>query len=97
MSQTQVRNAQYALEVDPQNTKHVLVHKFTKDLELLETYHINIHPTFTICSCWAGAKPEGCRHQKMFHMWNKYQIWGKGWMYNFDKGTWLPPSTPEDS
>jgi len=94
MASTQVRNALYSLEVDPANLKHVIVHKLNAEFVQLEEYHINIHPTFTVCSCWAGAKD--CRHQKMYRLWNEHNIWGKGFMYNFDKKFWVAPTTPED-
>lgn len=94
MGSSQVRNAIYKLEGDPKDLKHVIVYKLDKDFGVLETYHINIHPTFTICSCFAGAKD--CRHQKMYRLWHETQAWGKGFMYNFDKHQWIPPTPVED-
>lgn len=91
MGQTQVRNALYALEcTDP---KTVVVRKMDSDFNVLETYFIN--PSIPICSCWAGAKD--CRHQKMMRLWEKYNLWGKGWMYNFDKNKWIEPTPVEES
>lgn len=92
MAQTQVRNALYKLEVDPQNLKHVIVYKLGADMLPLQIYHVNIMPTFSICSCYAGTKD--CRHQKMMRLWNDKNAWGKGYMYNYDKAKWIEPTEP---
>lgn len=93
MGSTQVRNALYKLEATDKT--HVVVYKLDAGFALLETYHINIHPTFIICSCFAGAKD--CRHQKMFLLWQEKNLWGKGWLYNYDRGLWVAPTPVEET
>jgi hypothetical protein len=64
------------------------------DLETLATYNIQESASGTLhCDC--PAHKPWCRHCDMLRKFQAEERIGKGWMYDYDKKSWIPPYTPE--
>lgn len=82
----------YQMEQSADNPAHFKCIKLNDDYEVLETYHISkLGSHQMICTCPAGSRDKGCRHQTMLREFEKNKVVGQKWSYNYDKGAWIAP------